>query len=617
MPNVSDFKLNTQTGQVDVEYSNGVNVSKDLTQAITGVYNTTTGQTVLDDASRAAVARSLSLNGASPDTYHGYWSMGALEIDITKGPLDLTGNARTMTLGAGSAAGTGAGQAYNVSGYYSSYAVANSYATSTVRPNWATDMMVGAFTVNMAAPAGLVFFAGSMTFGSTSEVGLLFGCASDGLLKVWVSGGGAYTTNANGLLGAGAGTVADGTDHKVVWAWDYKTRGLYVWVDGVLQYSLQGVLSAAPNPLGQWVSPLYYGANKTGVTGIASKFSSVLEYYQTGGVLPVNIGNLASTYSSSPQDFARLFDSATKDVDFFIAGQSNQQGQGPAVATNSTGYGSPIKDPTWPNGASGKRSSWPAFCARMGLYKYKANVKNYAVGSTSIVESWCGRVRDYTVGMWLKLGTFAAQGGRIYKITAAASGNNSIAQSTISTLSNGATDGAFTWSDFGADTGFRGVASQGSVYWDPSGNISALLTAIGASDSTRKMLYIAWGETDANISVSRADYKTGLVNLTNVALSAGVSGVMLGHTFGTPGAFYPIYDSNLVPGLNDAVASFSGDYRVTAGGQLYRAFGVMPTNPASGLGVQADGLHGNNAAYDAAGVVIANDALRWLVAYAA
>ena len=58
MPNVSEFKLNTQTGQVDVEYSNGVNVSKDLSQAITGVYNTTTGQTVLDDASKTSLIKS-------------------------------------------------------------------------------------------------------------------------------------------------------------------------------------------------------------------------------------------------------------------------------------------------------------------------------------------------------------------------------------------------------------------------------------------------------------------------------------------------------------------------------------------------------------------------------
>ena len=55
MPNVSEFNFDRQTGKVYVEYDNGVNVTKDLSQAITGVYNTTTGQTVLDDASRAAL----------------------------------------------------------------------------------------------------------------------------------------------------------------------------------------------------------------------------------------------------------------------------------------------------------------------------------------------------------------------------------------------------------------------------------------------------------------------------------------------------------------------------------------------------------------------------------
>ena len=47
MPNVSDFKLNTQTGQVDVEYSNGVNFSKDLSHAVCGELDTTTGQVKL------------------------------------------------------------------------------------------------------------------------------------------------------------------------------------------------------------------------------------------------------------------------------------------------------------------------------------------------------------------------------------------------------------------------------------------------------------------------------------------------------------------------------------------------------------------------------------------
>lgn len=74
MPNVSDFKLNTQTGQVDVEYSNGTNVTKDLSQALTGVYNTTTGQTVLDETSfglvnpdEIALSRFLSDQSGSTD----------------------------------------------------------------------------------------------------------------------------------------------------------------------------------------------------------------------------------------------------------------------------------------------------------------------------------------------------------------------------------------------------------------------------------------------------------------------------------------------------------------------------------------------------------------------
>ena len=58
MTTVSEFNFDRQTGKVYVEYDNGVNVTKDLSQAITGVYNTTTGQTVLDDASRAVLQAS-------------------------------------------------------------------------------------------------------------------------------------------------------------------------------------------------------------------------------------------------------------------------------------------------------------------------------------------------------------------------------------------------------------------------------------------------------------------------------------------------------------------------------------------------------------------------------
>ena len=62
MTTVSEFNFDRQTGKAYIEYDNGTGVSKDFTQAITGVLNTATGQTVLDDASRAAVYLSAPAN---------------------------------------------------------------------------------------------------------------------------------------------------------------------------------------------------------------------------------------------------------------------------------------------------------------------------------------------------------------------------------------------------------------------------------------------------------------------------------------------------------------------------------------------------------------------------
>lgn len=67
MPNVSEFKLNTQTGQIDVEYSNGTNVSKDLSQAITGSYDTSTGLSSVDELSRGSIL--MSGVGGKPSIY--------------------------------------------------------------------------------------------------------------------------------------------------------------------------------------------------------------------------------------------------------------------------------------------------------------------------------------------------------------------------------------------------------------------------------------------------------------------------------------------------------------------------------------------------------------------
>lgn len=56
MTTVSEFNFDRQTGKAYIEYDNGTGVSKDLTQAVTGVLNTDTGIASLDNTSRAMVA---------------------------------------------------------------------------------------------------------------------------------------------------------------------------------------------------------------------------------------------------------------------------------------------------------------------------------------------------------------------------------------------------------------------------------------------------------------------------------------------------------------------------------------------------------------------------------
>ena len=98
--------------------------------------------------------------------------------------------------------------------------------------------------------------------------------------------------------------------------------------------------------------------------------------------------------------------------------------------------------------------------------------------------------------------------------------------------------------------------------------------------------------------------------------ASGATGVMLGHTFGTP-AYTSYYDTYLVPAVSDAAAAFSNDARVFLGGNLYKALGAMPTNPATGVGLLVDALHGNDNAYQVGGTCVANDLTKWLIAQSA
>jgi len=78
MTTVSEFNFDRQTGKAYVEYDSGSGVSKDFTQAATGVLNTATGEVYLDDASKAMI------NLSKPTNAFGFSMIGDSRTDDLK-----------------------------------------------------------------------------------------------------------------------------------------------------------------------------------------------------------------------------------------------------------------------------------------------------------------------------------------------------------------------------------------------------------------------------------------------------------------------------------------------------------------------------------------------------
>jgi hypothetical protein len=551
---------------------------------------------------KAAGTQVVALNSS-----HGYWSMAAAQVDLTKGPIDLTGNGNTMVLGAALPAAT----CWANAGYATTAATntVNGHLATPNQPNFATDLIVFSFVINMATPAGLVFIAGGCDY-NAAQTGLMLSAANPaGAFRAYLAGNGTLT--GGGGLPILPGTnpiIADGTDHKVFGIWEPKMRALYIWVDGVLCVSIQNALAPfASVAAGAWTQPWAIGTHKIGTPVQLMKVKNVSFGVKADGILPSNLNAVATAYAATPQDVFALMTNARRRVRVPVIGQSNQHGFGGTAGGVNAGAGVPVADPMYPNGVAGKRSLWTTFVQTLGASGYAADILNTAVGSTSLMESWAGRVRDYAPGsITVKLGSFVAQGGRIYKASAAS--HNVSTGVTAPVLTNGLVDGAITWVDVGSDTGFRGVAAPGSKYWDPNSLVAACIATFAQPYDGLTMPHIAAGETDAELQPTRAEYRSALVNIAGALIAAGANGVMLGHTFGTA-ARVTAFDTLLLPALADTVATGG---KIFAGGNLYKAFGVLPANPASGIGFIADGLHGNDPAYVQGGVVAGNDALKWL-----
>jgi hypothetical protein len=302
---------------------------------------------------------------------------------------------------------------------------------------------------------------------------------------------------------------------------------------------------------------------------------------------------------------------ALQRIGIFVVGQSNETGQGLTPGYN-TGYGPPIVDPTKPNGQAGKRSWYPTLARLLADKGAWCDIFNYALGGSSLVFSWIGCITPWTSGMLVKKGMYCrSSDGGLWRADIANTVSGPAAANEPSGTANVTGGDTVPWTYLGSASGYSdGVVSRKSPLFDPTGTLAALKAA-ATNYPGRKWLQFSIGQTDATMSfpenkskVTRSLYAAAIRELAQWALeSAGMAKVFIGHSCSGNSTLNAAYDSVTVPGTADALASFASDPRVVPGANLYAALGPLATNDAAGNGLQADGLHMQDAMYEASGAV--------------
>lgn len=289
-----------------------------------------------------------------------------------------------------------------------------------------------------------------------------------------------------------------------------------------------------------------------------------------------------------------------------VIGQSNEQGFG-EVGNVNVGFGAPSRDPVAPNGQTAKRSMWPYLAQLMGARGTWLSVYNTAVGSTSIAESWTGHCRTWASGMSVIAGSYVLSDGKLWRVTndgSAAQYTCTVAPTGTANVTTADVPTNIPWTYIGspgaADVDGH-VYSDGETHFDPLGYMAAMAEGLSSAVGyNEKWVFLSIGQGDASLETSRTVYGQGIISAVNYALSSGADKVFIGFTCYSGADAW--YTSDLLPGRQDALDYFANDSRVKEGANLREALGVLDVSPAlpTTPGLQADGAHMNDAAYDLA-----------------
>jgi hypothetical protein len=280
-----------------------------------------------------------------------------------------------------------------------------------------------------------------------------------------------------------------------------------------------------------------------------------------------------------------------------IVGQSNEQGWG-VINDWTPSFGCPLKDPIAPNGST-KKSMWPYLSELMGRRGTWLQVYNTGVGSTSIAKSWCGQIRNWNGTDPVVRGQYVLSAGGVWRCNRAA-GTASVPTAAPTGTADTTGADSIPWVYLGVPQtkdvdGY--VYQDGDARFDPNGYFAATLVGLNAAQGfDEKWAFISFGQTDRTCNTSRAGFAAALVKASTFFTSRGVR-VALGFTcYNAESGAEAYFQSQLLPGWSDALATLSSNPLVKTGANVRNAVGVLAVNPATGAGLQADTLHMNDAA---------------------
>lgn len=522
------------------------------------------------------------------------------------GTADLSGNGAVIGPPSTYAAAYSANAGWFTSG---STASASEYA---ILPNrYLNGLTIGrdswwvSFEMLMAVPGANTNFFGFAD--TTSRYGLYLQARADpdgagpltaGKIRPFLNTPAGYQAG----LADSTPVVADGTAKRLDIAMD-RAGMIYLMINGepVDQWQCGHLISEA-----LVTGNMAFGRNiDTGIaaTGVVCQFRNLHVYTFPSRNLPLNMAALAKRIMARPLvpiADAEILGMSAPIIAYTQAGQSWDQGAGP-TPNKVLRLGPPMADAIPPFGGAGAGSPHPAMieeAARLGAYMIPAVT---ARGGTSIANHWCGRIVAWSASARTAFGQYVLAAGNIYKATAvpsSTSGNTGASQPTWP-VSGTVVDNQVTWTYMRAATVADTVGKimqEGDDLFDPNGYVANLVTYNSRTiNASRRHVDITFGQEDSTRATSRADYALAHRYVAQYVLSRGYTVTIGISAYVAAGDAW--YTSDLIPGMQDALAFFAGNGNVKPGVNVRTLLGVMTASGDQRPGVltlRADDLHGND-----------------------